>query len=109
MPDLDDGSLEIMMSEVIEDDAKAIPDSPSQSPQVSPIAVCLFDPAAYPEDELRELCLQDRLARQEIDSLYFKEPECHQSSKPSSGTASSGEPTHHKVMHQDGSKAELFV
>jgi len=39
----------------------------------SSIAVCLLDPEAYSPQRLKELCLQDRTARHEIEELYMEE------------------------------------
>jgi len=73
--------------------------------QSSSVAVCLLDPEAYPAERLRELCLQDRIARMEIEQMYAEESVIRDS-EPIASTApmsSAGAAESRKILHQDGS------
>merc|ERR1719221_1309505 len=50
--------------------AAALSTAAASSSAQSSVKVCLFDPEAYPGDQLRELCIQDHTARNEVEQLY---------------------------------------
>lgn len=82
--------------------------------QSSSVAVCLLDPEAYPPERLRELCLQDRIARMEIEQMYAQESDFDpqpvtSTTRVSSSTASDGAADSRKVVHKDGSATVWLI
>mmetsp|Transcript_177739 Transcript_177739/g.569845 ORF Transcript_177739/g.569845 Transcript_177739/m.569845 type:complete len:2489 (-) Transcript_177739:259-7725(-) len=80
----------------------------------SSVAVCLFDPEAYPQEKLQELCNEDEAAMAEVERLCAEQDtysddgagiEGMPGSAPSSVSASHTQ----SVIHQDGSAAVWLV